>query len=464
MSIITEDEILEFYASKYGSAEASKRYSKELFREQKAALEDTSPFSASVCSRRAGKTHTIAARQILTCETKQYAMCPYIGITRRSAERIYIPKLEWFKDRYKINMEINYSKLEVTFPDTKIQICIVGAAKKNEIEKLRGNAYDDAAVDEAQSFGSHLKELIDDVLEPAMVDKRGRISLWGTPNAACVGIFHDATQKVIKGYSVHKWTLLDNPFIKDPVGWLKELRERRGWAESHPVYQREYLGMWVRSLDSMVYRYEDAKNLVESVDQKGFNYVVGVDLGTKDAFALGVVGWSDNDPSGYAIDCYKRSELTISDMAREIIRFRDMYDPQAIVADTGGLGKAIVEEMNQRYHLNIRPAEKQSKRDFIELINSDFVSGRQKVLKKCSDYIEELKILQWDEDGKKEDERYENDLCDAFLYAFREMKNWTHEPKARVPEIHSEEYIEEWWKKESDRLSEKSNREWWEDV
>lgn len=463
MKLPSDEEILQYYVKKYGNVRKSIPYIDGLFKEQREAADDVSDFSANVCSRRSGKTHTIAARQIRICETKEYAMCPYIGITRRSAERIYIPKLEWFKDKHKLDFSINYSKLEVNFPKTKSQIFLVGADKKNEIDKLRGSAYDEADIDEAQAFGAHLEELIDDVLVPSTIDRRGKISLWGTPNAACIGLFHDATTKVKPGWSVHHWTLLSNPWIRDPISWLKNLRESKGWTEDHPVYMREYLGRWVRSMDSLVYRFDESRNSIETLDQKGFNHVLGVDLGSVDAFAIGVAGWSDSSPNGYAVDCFKKSGLTISDMAREICVYRDRYQPSAIVADTGGLGKTIVEEINKRYHLNIQPAEKKSKRDFIKLMNSDFESGRYKVLKgPCDPYINELKLLQWDEDGKVEDERYENDVCDSFLYAFREMKNWTHEPKVSVPEIHTEEYLNEWWEKESRLEKERQEKEWWE--
>lgn len=473
MRIPTDAEILKEFVRRFGQVPRtlnnppirSYKYVDDLFPEQRSAADDPSDFAATYCSRRAGKTHTIAARQIRTCESRSYARCPYIGITRRSAERIYLPKLEWFKEKYGLDMEINYSKLEFTFPKTKSQIFIVGADKKHEIEKLRGEAYDDAAVDEAQSFGAHLKQLIDDVLEPATIDRRGKISLWGTPNAACVGFFHDATNKVndVEGYSVHNWTLINNPWINDPASWLANLRLKKGWTEDHPTYMREYLGLWVRSMDSLVYRFREERNCIDSIDHKGFNHVLGVDLGTKDAFAIGVLGCTENSPDGYALDCFKQSDLTISDMARKILELRDIYEPVAIVADTGGLGKAIVDEMNERFGLNIQPAEKKSKKDYIELMNADFESGRFKVVRStCKEYIDEVKVLQWDEDRKKEDERYENDVADAFLYGFRELKHWTHTPKIAEPSIHSEASVNKWWEKEAEKAKTKANEEWWE--
>ena len=72
----------------------------------------------------------------------------------------------------------------------------------------------------------------------------------------------------------------------------------------------------------------------------------------------------------------KVSELTTEDIARKIHALVQRFEPVRIVADSGGLGKMIVEELNKRYELSVWPAEKSKKLDHIQLINSDFTNGR----------------------------------------------------------------------------------------
>jgi hypothetical protein len=240
-------------------------------------------------------------------------------------------------------MQINYSRLEAKFHDTGSMIFLVGADKEREIEKLRGNAYDDVAIDEAQGFGSHLYKLVDDVLEASLMDKRGKLMMSGTPNAACAGMFHDACNQKIKGYSIHHWTVLQNIYMPKPAEWLSNLRKKRGWNEDHPTYMREYLGMWVRSLDSLVYKFNPERNLADEIPSGTIYYTLGVDIGTEDKFSIFVWAYGEKWKEAYGVEAFAQSGLTISEMAQLIKAYRSKYEPIAIRADTGGLGKAIVE-------------------------------------------------------------------------------------------------------------------------
>ncbi len=153
-----------------------------------------------------------------------------------------------------------------------------------------------------------------------------------------------------------------------------------------------------------------------------------------------------------------------SQIAMKTREYMDAYNIEIAVADTGGLGKSIVEEFRQRYHLPIRPAEKSKKGSYIEMMNSDFQRGLIKV-SPHSAIVDEWELLQWQEDRKKEDSRYENHLSDACLYAWRESRHYRYagEPIA-PPEFGSAA----WAKAEEDRMFQqtvkaldKEESPWW---
>ena len=117
----------------------------------------------------------------------------------------------------------------------------------------------------------------------------------------------------------------------------------------------------------------------------------------------------------------------------------------------------VVEEINQRFGLNLEPAEKVHKKDFIELMNDDFKNGNIEIGEGMEDYTDELEVLQWDDDGKREDERFPNDVCDAALYAWREARHWTYEYEPNDPQPGTNEFMDAQEELEAKRLEERED-------
>jgi hypothetical protein len=126
--------------------------------------------------------------------------------------------------------------------------------------------------------------------------------------------------------------------------------------------------------------------------------------------------------------------------------------PEAMVGDAGGLGKVLVETLNQTYALPVIKAEKNEKYDHIELLNSDFHMGRIKIIEE-SDLANELCALQWDlskltktalvRSGKlREDKECPNHLCDALLYLWRYSYHYWAKRNPDEPEWGTPAYFE----------------------
>lgn len=438
---------------------------KALFSRQNDFINDPSKRKAAICSRRAGKSHMGGAYLTREAIANSEGDVAYIGLTRGAAKKIMFQPLERLNKRYNMGLEFNRSDLTATAPNGNT-IYMTGAHTEDDTEKLRGLKFKLILLDECASFKAHLNYLIEEVLEPTLIDTDGTLALIGTPSAnPGANYFHKATTDITEGFSVHRWTILDNPFIPHAAQWLEKYRERKKWTEEHPIYRREWLGEWTTDADTLVYKYRKEKNDYEALPNSNFRHVMGVDLGFNDAFTICVIAYCDERRECFIVDQFKKSGLIPAGMAAEIQSRIDIYKPQSIVGDYGGLGKAICEEFRVRYHIPIKPAEKSQKLTYIELANGDLFSGLVKI-KDGSPLANEMTMLQWDVDHPgKEDPRTQNDLCDSFLYAYRETKHYLGVERGTPPEPETPAYHEReakrMFERETEEFEKGPDQEWW---
>ena len=427
----------------------------KLFTQQANFIKDPRKLKAALCSRRAGKSHMAGCYVIAEALKHPRSTVPYVALTRGHAKRIMWKPLLDLTRQY--TPQVNLTELRITLPNGS-DIVLAGANDEATAEVFRGQKFPLVVLDECASFRSHFKEMVEEVIEPALIDLNGTLAMIGTPSAACRGLFFDATTRSDSPYSLHKWTILDNPFIPHAQSWLDERMKERGWTVDTPAYRREWLGEWVASTDSQVYAFSRDKNLAKGIPNK-LDYILGIDLGYDDETAFVVVGYRPDDPHLYVVETYAKSEMTISDIVHKIDELTGRYRSFVrIVADTGGLGKQIAAEIRKRYGIAVFPAEKTQKAEFIQLANDDFRSSKILVNPIEINFIEEISALQWDEekDGRFiEDPRFANHRCDAFLYAWRESCHYLQKTPEPKPEANSPE----WYKEEEDRLLQEIQRQ-----
>ena len=444
------------------------RWKEDLFEYQRQFIDDPSSFKTALCSRRSGKTYACCYYLIETALKHPDSICAYIGLSRRSAKRLMWQEMKRANRKYMLSIKFNNSELVATFTNGS-QIILTGANDEADIDKLRGSSYRLVVLDEAASFGGHMDALVEEVLEPALVDHNGTMAMIGTPSAACAGLFYRATTEADSGYSQHHWTILENPYIPHAKDWLAKRMKQKGWGDDNPIYLREWRGQWIRSNDSIVYRFSEDKNQANTLpwDEHDWAFVLGVDLGYEDATAFIIGAFCEDLPDFYIVEDYKSSKLLPSEIAEKIKAYDAEYNFRVMVADTGGLGKSIVEEFRYRHHLNIRPAQKQNKLSYIELMNSDLAAGRIKVLEGCG-VIEEWQLLQWDEDRPVEDSRFENHLSDAALYAWRESRHYASVDREEKIQPGSPAYHKMIEDKMENRIRERITSDgatsWWEKI
>lgn len=422
-----------------------------LFDKQLAFVGDPSPFKVAVCSRRAGKTVACAAHLVHSAVNNQDSTNIYITLSSVSGKRIIWREFKKIIKNFGLPARVNDAELSITFPN-EAKIYVVGASDATEIEKFRGISIKLCYIDECQSFRSYIKELIDDIIGPALIDYAGSLCLIGTPAPTPTGFFHECAV-TSDTWSKHYWTFWDNPHI--PVTsklthqevFDRELR-RRGVLPTDPSVQREWFGKWVLDSDSLLIQYKADKDHYETIPvHHKYTYVMGVDIGFNDADAIAILGWSDTSPNTYLIEELVTPKQGLTELVQQIQHLQKKYDIAKIVMDMGGLGKKMGEEMIRRYQIPVEAADKAKKMENVEVMNDALRTGKFKA-KSNSRFAQESYLVEIDRDRSTPDrivvsDRFHSDIIDAVLYAFKVSPAFAWEPTVEKPQYGSKEWADQ---------------------
>lgn len=445
-----------------------------LFPPQLRFVEDGSKFKTGLCSRRGGKTVGCATSLLRSAKSRPGAMNLYITRSRRNAKRILWGTLKRLNAEHRLGGEANESDLAIRFPNES-SIHLAGANDRDAIEDFRGNPIAKVVIDESQSLPAYLEDLVDEVLEPALMDYDGSLELIGTPGPVPVGYFFRACTS--KQWSHHHWTVFENPWIlkksrKTPQQHLNAALARRGVTIDDPRIQREWFGRWVYDPDSLVFKFSEERNVFAELPKvrAQWQFVIGVDLGFDDADAIAVLAFNAQDPNCYIVDEWVGAKQSITGLADRLRKLVAKYSPLSTVVDTGGLGKKIADEVQSRTKIAMKAAEKTRKMEFIELVNDALTSGRLRMLA-GSPFAADAMLIEWDREKEKDSkrkesgaarvisDRFHSDIADAVLYAYREALHWLHvPPKEPGPPVGSEEWAQEQADAGESRAEEKLQR------
>lgn len=445
------------------------RIESELFEQQVDFVNDPSREKGALCTRRAGKT-SMWARYARKVTLKHERVIVRIwGITRLRAKQMLWDELKLLDARHKIECNYNETELTARLPNGS-EIRLLGADKDKEAQKKRGDKTILEIVLEAQLYGPFLKSLVEDIAMPCLFDLKGTMCLEGTPGPVCAGYWFDVSgnedfaSKWLSrggkegsgaGWSMHRWSLLDNPKMPQWEGkanWreiaraeVAALKLRRRWTEQSPTYLREYLGRWVNDLGALYYRFDPNRNTFTLDEVKpwgpGWEHTLGWDLGFKDDMAIVVWAFHPSRAELYEAFSWKKPGALSAEVVGVI---RDLetkgvdgtaFNVVRKFADTGGGGKMYVEDITSRYGMQFQAAKKTEKYEHVRLFNDDLQGGFIR-LQRDSVYAQELATLPRDLDwpppekpeaAPREDPRFPNHCSDAGLYGYRGSWHYLHE-------------------------------------
>jgi hypothetical protein len=187
-------------------------------------------------------------------------------------------------------------------------------------------------------------------------------------------------------------------------------------------------------------------------ERLGYEYVLGVDLGFNDHSAFSVLCYHKNIKFCYIVKSYKETQWTLTRVAQEINSIRSKYPIGKMVID--GANKQGVEDIKQRFKLKLESAEKTEKAFFLRALDDDFKEGNVLIVEKDNPaLIGEWKQLQWkDEEKKEEDDRCQNHLSDATLYAWRKCRHYKAEKEGEKINKNTDKWMDKEEQLEAERF------------
>lgn len=421
------------------------RRGRKLAEQQLAFIADKARWKVACCSRRAGKTHACAILLLQYALEVPDALCLYVTLTRLSGKRIVWKRLGKLNREYGLGGEINRSELTITFPNGS-EIRVMGCKDEAQADMIRG--IDPAprlvVVDEAQAFKDYVQELVEDALEPMLLETKGSLVLIGTPGPVRMGYFYEAARSgdaamlersnvaandhAEQRWSVHHWTIEANPFIDDVEDELAKLRQRKGWTADHPTYQREYLGRWVTEADALVYKYDHARNGYTELpphDGAEWRCVIVVDVGYTDADAIGRLWFRPRFPGVWLEEVHHARKQSVAELCAAADKWWQPVKGRciALIWDEGGGGKKSAEDA-RKLGLPVEAADKGpgSVVATIEQTNSALLSACLMVPMDGHAASDSQRVT-WDPKhrGVKLSSKYHTDMWDVPRYGLRRL-------------------------------------------
>jgi len=410
-----------------------------MFGPQRDFINDKSRLKVACCSRRAGKSHGVALALLKAGFENPGSFPLYINMNRASAKGIIWPALKAIDQELGLDLRFDNTHGHIYLPNGSA-IMVYGAGSKREMDKMRGLAPPAICLDEAQNMGSDMLYLLTEVLMPATFDYKAPIMVTGTPSNSRHSPFYkichgeQLDERVKIGWSVHGWTMVDNPHIPDAEEQRKFFMEQMGWSENTPAFLRELHGLWVFDTDRTIFNSTE-EMLVDRFPKEltsDWKYILGVDLGTKDPCAFTVMAYSRLLCHAYVLESYREPDLSTIEAGVEIDKIYERYPPFShTVVDSGGQGASFVKQWKTSHpHIPARPVEKgkDSVDMGISIINADIRARKMYFVEKnCQDLLQEMDTVQWDEKaeavGKRVVKRGMHDhAMDSFRYACTKLK------------------------------------------
>lgn len=395
-----------------------------------------------MCARRSGKSTALGIMIVKTALENPGCNIHYVGNTSGAAFKIMVKDiLGPIKAKHALDIRFVQNPPRAVFGNGSICWMVGAATNEAERQKIRGTKNKLIVVDEVQSFQRvDVDDMIKSTLRPTLKDERGSMVMTGTPGEGTSSYWYKAVhdQDPELTWSRHKWLGTDNPHMREQC-----LEELKSWEQHNPAYlrsnkfKREELGQWVADIESRIYQHHDHNLNVESVPPGQLYYVLGVDLGFKDAFACVLVAYAPHDRRLFVVETFQQRLLHIHEQVDAIKKFKSRFPIWKIVVDCAN--PQVIDEMKYRWALNMEPTKKTgTKAEWIDLMNSDLAESKVKLLPAAAmALVPEWERLTWDIKALQEGERKtrkaaKDHLSDALLYAWRFARNWAAVPMANT--------------------------------
>lgn len=376
-----------------------------------------SKFIVACISRRVGKSfiaYTIAFLKALEPNQKILIVAPNYSLAN----------IGWLH----INGLVRKYALEVEKANAKDRELILSNGtliKLGSVERpdsLVGHSYSLAVWEEA-ALSDKAGDVFNIQVSPTL-DLMSSKSLWiSTPRSS--NYFKDFYER---GFSpdplLNKWVSIHGTYLDNPRADLESIEQAR--ITNPPAFFRQEFEADFSVLDGAVYASFDESihvlgeeaelELLQSIG-KYDAFILGVDIGFKDATSVVAVHYNEETEVFTIVDEYEESGKTTGQYAENIQRFVDNYDPDFIFVDSAAA--QFRADLAYEYDITSQKAKK-SVLDGLGFVETLLHSNKLKVLPKCTGVIAMFKNYRWDEKavGKERPLHNEYSHCaDSVRYA-----------------------------------------------
>jgi len=432
------------------------------FPEQTNFVQDFKKYKAALTTRRAGKTTSIAIMLAHFCGQNENVITHYIGLTKESAKNVLMPIMKQLNRRFKLNLKFLKSPASVIFPNGSVILFFGINDTEAEREKLLGQKSKLTVIDECASMTIDLKATIQEFIAPTLIDDNGQLVLIGTPGNNR-NYFCDITEDRVPGWSVHKWSALQNPHVAANFqAEIDKLIAEYPDIYDDPGFQQHYLGKWTIDYNAKCYK-ANQKNYIPSLPPGNYHYFLDMDIGWEDDTAFVIQGFSDTDKTLYFVESYSAPHMTTEDIIDQVKIYQDKYNIEKYIIDSAN--KQYVEELKRRTNIPFSPASKTEKMNYVAMMNSDFIKQKIKIVEPdCQSLIKEYDILTT---KRKPNGTLaivgEDHNADAALYGWRAAYNYLSN-NVITPVLTIDEQADLWEQEEAERHQNSMDSDWFDDI
>jgi len=402
------------------------------------------------CSRRIGKSTTMLTLGVEACLQNANIQCLFVAPVETGLERYIAPILrQVLEDCPEELLPKLDSSNTLTFKNGSV-IHFTGSNGKSYNTK-RGNAYSLAMIDEARDIDD-LEALIESVVLPALFTTNGFLMMASTPADTEDSALKTYQEQAVKEGWYSHYTI-DDAAKWDPefypadriAEWRKETREQHVW-------DREYLAIWSRNLNSVVIPEWNKKWIRTLAHDDFFQFYhkyVSMDFGVRDKTAI-----------LFAYYDFKLGKLIVEDefvMSGEDVRtdkiaeavkhieknldYQIIHDPKDAkyslleqkekvyrrIADNNNL--QAIQDLDSIYKLNFYPTNKDELVAMIQAVRTWINNGRIWINPRCKELIGCLENAIWDKNREKlaRSKIYGHfDMLMALVYMIRNIDQTTN--------------------------------------
>ena len=339
---------------------------------------DRHRYRVVVAGRRFGKTTLSAWEMFAKAVATNDGRITYMAPTFAQARDIAWAELK--KVCAQLAENTNESRLEITIKNCKGTTSMISLHGWESVETMRGQKYDMLVLDEISNMRDFWTSW-QEVLRPALTDRKGEVLFIGTPS----GFNHlydlyNMENDPVKGmdYKSFHFTTYDNPYM--PVEEIDKAKTEM----TDDKFAQEYMADF-RKMEGLVYKEFDRKlHLTDILPELTVESLGGVDFGYRNPTAILSIK-KDYNGVYWVTDEWYKIEQTEDQVIDKVatLKFNKVYpDPE---------NQSAISAMEKK-HINVREVKKGkgSIVSGIKKVREMFKQNKLLIHKSCIHLIQEL--------------------------------------------------------------------------